>query len=183
MRQQMKVSVAILNWNRKDNTLDCLKHVYDLTYPLYQVIVVDNASTDGSVEAVREEYPEAIVVAKERNYGCSEGKNIGIRKASEANPDAIYYMDNDIVVDKDSLAELVKVLEKNPEAGTPMAALPAGIEVADISGITGLLISSATKLEYRPRLPRLNMTRTDLQESRYCTTMTVKNDTFWRHST
>jgi len=118
MRQQMKVSVAILNWNRKDNTLDCLKHVYDLTYPLYQVIVVDNASTDGSVEAVREEYPEAIVVAKERNYGCSEGKNIGIRKALEANPDAIYYMDNDIVVDKDSLAELVKVLEQNPEAGS-----------------------------------------------------------------
>ena len=57
-----KVSVVILNWNRKDNVLDCLSHIYKLNYPLYQLVVVDNASTDGSVAAIRQTYPDVVIV-------------------------------------------------------------------------------------------------------------------------
>ncbi len=113
-----KVAVVILNWNRKDNVLDCLKHIYELDYPLYQVIVVDNASTDDSVAAIRQQYPEVVLVVNDRNYGAPEGKNIGLRKALESEMDVVFMVDNDIVVAKDSLSQLMKVLDEIPNAGT-----------------------------------------------------------------
>jgi GT2 family glycosyltransferase len=113
-----KVAVMILNWNRKDNVLDCLSHIYELDYPVRHVIVVDNASTDDSVAAVRAKYPEVIVVENDRNYGAPEGKNIGLRKSLETDMDVVFMVDNDIVVARDSLTQLMDVLEKHPDAGT-----------------------------------------------------------------
>lgn len=113
-----KVAVMILNWNRKDNVLDCLSHIYELDYPIRHVIVVDNASTDGSVAAVRAKYPDVIVVENDRNYGAPEGKNIGLRKSLETDMDVVFMVDNDIVVARDSLSQLMDVLEKHPDAGT-----------------------------------------------------------------
>lgn len=112
-----KVAVMILNWNRKDNLIDCLKHIYEMDYPLHTVIVVDNASTDGSVEAVQEAYPNVAVVVNDRNYGAQEGKNIGLRKSLETDMDVVYMVDNDIVVAKDSLRRLMDVLDEYPDAG------------------------------------------------------------------
>lgn len=113
-----KVAVVILNWNRKENVLDCLKHIYELDYPLYQVIVVDNASTDDSVAAVRQQFPNVVLVVNDRNYGAPEGKNIGLRKALKSEMDVVFMVDNDIVVAKDSLSQLMKALDEIPNAGT-----------------------------------------------------------------
>ncbi|MBN1352389.1 glycosyltransferase family 2 protein [candidate division KSB1 bacterium] len=112
-----KVSVVILNWNRKDNVLDCLSHIFEMECPLYQVIVVDNASTDGSVDAIREAYPDVVIVENDKNYGAPEGKNIGLRKSLESDMDVVYMVDNDIVVARDSLTQLMNVLEEIPDAG------------------------------------------------------------------
>lgn len=112
-----KVAVVILNWNRKDNVLDCLQHIYDLDYPLYRLIVVDNASTDGSVSAIRDKYPDVVIVENDQNYGAPEGKNIGLRKALETQMDVVYMVDNDIVVARDSLSQLMNTLEEIPLAG------------------------------------------------------------------
>jgi len=112
-----KVAVVILNWNRKENVLDCLKQIYQLEYPLYQVIVVDNASTDGSVPAIRENFTKVILIENDQNYGAQEGKNIGLRRALESEMDVVYMVDNDIVVAKDSLTKLMKVMDEYPRAG------------------------------------------------------------------
>lgn len=112
-----KVAVVILNWNRKDNLLDCLKHIYEMDYPLYQIIVVDNASTDGSVAAVQAQFPQVVMVVNDRNYGAQAGKNIGLRKALASKMDVVYMVDNDIVVAKDALTELMRVLDEIPDAG------------------------------------------------------------------
>jgi GT2 family glycosyltransferase len=112
-----RVSVVILNWNRKEYLLDCLDHIQQLDYPVDEIIVVDNASSDGSAEAVRQRFPDTVLIVNDRNYGAIEGKNIGLRRALETPVDFIYMVDNDIVVDAASLRELVKVAQEDPKVG------------------------------------------------------------------
>jgi len=89
----------------------------ELEYPIYEIIVVDNASTDGSVQAVREVYPDVVLIENEKNYGAIGGKNIGLRRALQSDVEYIYMQDNDIVAAKDALIKLVEVAEGDPTVG------------------------------------------------------------------
>jgi len=117
LKRLKRVAVVILNWNRKDMLLDCIAHVKLLNYPVDRIVVVDNASADGSSAAVRNIHPDVLLVQNERNYGAQEGKNIGLRKALEFQVECIFMVDNDIVVDKDSLSNLMQVAESDPFVG------------------------------------------------------------------
>jgi len=117
MKHKAKVSVMILNWNRKDVLLTSLQAVKKMDYPLFEIVVVDNASTDGSVAAVREKFPDVVLVVNDKNYGAIGGKNIGLRKAMESPVDYIYMVDNDIINAEDALTKLVEVAENDPTVG------------------------------------------------------------------
>lgn len=73
MMNHPRVSIIILNWNGKKYLNDCLTSVFRQTYPNYEVILVDNASTDGSVEFVRENFPGAKIVQNNESLGFAEG--------------------------------------------------------------------------------------------------------------
>lgn len=90
------VALIILNWNQRDLTLDCLRSVRERYYPAGRVItiLVDNASTDGSAEAVRADFPEAIVIVNPDNLGFAQGNNPGIRHALGTGADYIMLMTN-----------------------------------------------------------------------------------------
>ena len=79
-KDNKKVAVVILNWNRKDKVLDCVHHIYKLDYPVEKIIVVDNASTDGSVEAIREKYPVLPIVAFKAEFDKGSDELIKIAK-------------------------------------------------------------------------------------------------------
>lgn len=75
----MDLSILIVNYNTRQLTLDCLRSVYDSeTVYSYEVIVVDNASRDGSVEAIRAEYPEVVLIANQENTGFAKANNQGM---------------------------------------------------------------------------------------------------------
>lgn len=159
-----KVSIIILNWNGWEDTIECLESLYQITYPNYNVIVVDNSSEDDSIERIKEyregrikvestffnydpsnkpikiiEYTreetetdggkereildlpsnrKMILIKNDKNYGFAEGNNIGMRYALKAlSSDYILLLNNDTVVDKEFLDELVKVAEDNPNIG------------------------------------------------------------------
>jgi GT2 family glycosyltransferase len=102
-----KVSIIILNWNGKHLLKDCLDSVFNQTYPNYEVILVDNGSTDGSVELVKKEYPKAKLIKNDKNYGFAEGNNIGIRFAlKDPEVENIVLLNNDTKADKNWLNEL-----------------------------------------------------------------------------
>jgi len=108
------VSVVIPNFNGKKYLKTCLSSIQKATYKNIEIIVVDNASNDGSVEFLRTNYPQVRVFAKTVNLGFAEGCNEGMRNAKG---EYIALLNNDTEVDSKWLEELVQVAESNPQIG------------------------------------------------------------------
>jgi len=98
-----KISVVVVNFNGKRFLDDCLNSLYVQTYKDYEVIVVDNASRDGSVEHIRSCFPWARIVENKVNLGSTGGNNSGIR---EAEGEFIVTLNNDTRLEKDFLERL-----------------------------------------------------------------------------
>lgn len=112
-----KVSIIILNWNGKKDTIECLESLKHITYPSYKIIMVDNGSTDGSVGSLRERYPEIEIIENRNNIGFAEGNNVAIRKVVARETDYVLLLNNDTVVHPEFLTELVKVLDNETSIG------------------------------------------------------------------
>ncbi len=159
-----RVSIVILNWNGWRDTIECLESLNKITYPNYDVILLDNGSTDCSLDEIRAylagkkfvaskffEYSAGnkpikaleyttdeaelgggregeiadlqsnkrlILIRNEKNYGFSEGNNIGIRYALKAlDPEYILLLNNDTVVKSDFLDELIKAADRDNSIG------------------------------------------------------------------
>jgi GT2 family glycosyltransferase len=81
------------------------------------MILLDNHSTDGSAEAIREEYPGAQIVKLEQNLGYAGNNNVGIKLALEQGADWVFVLNEDITLDKECLAKLVEMGESDPKIG------------------------------------------------------------------
>ncbi len=103
-----RVAVIILNWNGKEDTLECLVSVGQLDYPNYEVVVVDNGSTDDSADAISKQYPDITLLQTGANLGYAGGNNVGIRWALNNNADFVLVLNNDTILAKDMLSHLVK---------------------------------------------------------------------------
>lgn len=102
-----KVAIVVLNWNGKQDTLECLESIGKLDYPNYQTVVVDNGSTDDSVDAIRTKFPNVFVLQTGANLGYAGGNNVGIKWAISNNSEYIFILNNDVIVDQKCLHELV----------------------------------------------------------------------------
>jgi len=118
VKHKNNVAVMILNWNRKAFLLECLKSLLEMDTELNEIIVVDNNSTDGSADAVKQAYPEVKVIENDRNYGAIGGKNIGLKEAMKSSADYIYMLDNDMINAKNTLNVIFEVAEKDPKVGS-----------------------------------------------------------------
>ncbi|MDI6645268.1 MAG: glycosyltransferase family 2 protein [Methanobacteriaceae archaeon] len=159
-----KVSIIILNWNRWKDTVECLESLYQNIYPDYNVVVIDNGSSDKSIKKIKDycegnirvgsdffqynegnkpikvlEYSEEelnhhspklshetvnlsgdelILIKNNENHGFAEGNNIGMRFVLRyMNPDYILLLNNDTVVDRKFLSELLNMAESDAEIG------------------------------------------------------------------
>jgi hypothetical protein len=106
------VALIILSWNGKALTLACLASLAKLDYANHSLIVVDNGSTDGTVEAVRQGYPGVTLIENGANLGFAEGNNVGIRDAMERRAEYILLLNNDTEVAPDFLSVLVNAAER-----------------------------------------------------------------------
>jgi GT2 family glycosyltransferase len=116
-----KVSIVILNWNGLEDTTECLASMKNITYPNYEVVVVDNCSDGDDVARLKQRFGEYIqLVVNEKNYGAPEGYNSGIRHVfanSRPKPQYMVCMNNDIVVDPEFLTEMVKAATEDESIG------------------------------------------------------------------
>ncbi len=111
------VYVIVLNYNGKADTLECLRSLAGVSYPDFRILVVDNASADSSVEAIKQDFPRLDVLQNNENLGFAGGNNVGIRYALEQGADYVFLLNNDTVVDPGVLTELVKVGESDQAVG------------------------------------------------------------------
>lgn len=109
-----KVSIVVINYNGAKYLKDCFDSLEKLSYPNYEVILVDNASSDDSIEFTRENYPWVRMAALDKNYGFAEGNN---KAAEVASGEYIAFLNNDTKVDADWLTELVKVAASDKNIG------------------------------------------------------------------
>ena len=112
-----KVYVVIVNWNRPEDTIECIKSVKNLSYPNFEIILVDNGSKDNSIETIKEIYKDINSIENKKNLGFAEGNNVGIRFALNNDAEYIWLLNNDTIVHQNALTAMVDVGERIPESG------------------------------------------------------------------
>jgi GT2 family glycosyltransferase len=114
-RPPPSVAVIILNWNGRDDTIACLESLAAIDYPNFNVMVVDNGSEDGSVNAISQHFPGLEIVETGENLGFAEGNNVGMRIALERGADYVFLLNNDTIVHASLLRQLIDAAERCPE--------------------------------------------------------------------
>lgn len=107
----MKVTIVIPNYNGKHFMEPCLASLKEQTYTDFDILVVDNASSDGSLLYMKETHPEISLLALDKNYGFSRAVNEGIR---HSNSPYVILLNNDTKVDSSYVEEMVKAIEASP---------------------------------------------------------------------
>ncbi|HRQ40426.1 MAG TPA: glycosyltransferase family 2 protein [Chloroflexota bacterium] len=111
------IVTVILNTNRRDDTLACLESLAQSDYPHLQTIVLDNHSTDGSVEAIQTAFPQVTIIPLTENLGYAGNNNVGIRTAVAQGADWVFVLNEDTILAPDCLTQMVAVGESDPQIG------------------------------------------------------------------
>ena len=143
-----KISVIIVNYNGKKLLENCLESLFKTDYNNFEVILVDNNSTDGSMEFVTKNYPKIIVIKLDSNKGFAEPNNIG---AKIAKGEYLLFLNNDTVTTTNFISEMVKVLEKDEKIAICQSLLLKPDGNIDSSGDfidkMGIVYNSKTKTD------------------------------------
>jgi GT2 family glycosyltransferase len=124
----MKLSIIIVSWNVKDDLLVCLRSLYENRPQAdFETIVVDNASTDGTVDLLKKQFADLILIANTENRGFAAANNQAIKIAKGR---YLFLLNPDIITHPQSLDNLIKVLDENPTAGA------CGPRIIDADGTT-----------------------------------------------
>ena len=163
------VSVIIVNFNGRKFLEDCLKSLMKIDYKNYEVIIVDNNSTDDSIEFVKRVYPSVIIIKLEKNYGFAEPNNIG---AKNAKGDFLLFLNNDTEVKPNFISEMVKLVEKDSKIAICQSLLLKPNGDVDSSGdfLNTLGVSYSSKEK---------VTQVKKILSARGASMMVKKDSFW----
>ncbi len=110
------VYIVTLNWNRCADTLAFLESCVQQTYPNFGMLVVDNGSTDSSVETISMQFPQVEQIANGRNLGFAAGANVGLRHALQHGADYVFLANNDTTLAADALTVLVTAAQAHDAA-------------------------------------------------------------------
>lgn len=109
------LSIAIVNWNTRDLLLAALASIYNAPTPFdFEVIVVDNASSDDSASAVGENFPQTILIANTVNTRYAQGNNQAIEIA---HGEFVLLLNPDVILPEEGLLRAVEFMQQRPEAG------------------------------------------------------------------
>ena len=111
----LSVSISIVNWNRRELLRQCLRSIAEHAGSVtHEIFVVDNASTDGSREMVRAEFPQVRLIENAENLGYGRAHNQAMRRAAGR---FLFLLNNDVVLLPGTLPRLVEFLEQHPDVG------------------------------------------------------------------
>ncbi|WP_316507055.1 glycosyltransferase family 2 protein [Nitrosopumilus sp.] len=125
------VSIIIVNFNGKKHLEKCLESLLKIYYSNYEIIIIDNNSTDGSIEFLEKNYPHIILKKLEKNYGFAQPNNLGAKLAKGK---LLLFLNNDVSVTPNFLNELVKSIISNEKIAICQSLLLKSNNEIDSSG-------------------------------------------------
>ena len=108
------VSVIIVTWNRKDDMVETLESLQKQTYQNLEVVIVDNGSTDDTVQFIKSKYPDYKLICLSSNVGCEEGFNVGIVNATGS---ILIFLDSDAFFEDEGIHKIVNKFNENQSLG------------------------------------------------------------------
>ena len=107
MKPDNNIFIVLLNYNSYEDTKDCIDSLLKCNKPVFDIVLVDNASSDNSLEKLRALYPQIQYIESKINKGFAGGCNLGIQYAYDQGADYVLLLNNDTVVDPNFLEALV----------------------------------------------------------------------------
>ena len=108
------VAIILVNWNQKDDLEECLSSLRKVEYKNYKIVIIDNNSTDGSVDMVKKMRDTNIqILRNKRNVGFARANNVGVEYAIKQDCEYIMLLNTDTIIDKNTITVLVDFLEKS----------------------------------------------------------------------
>ena len=143
-----KVSIIIITYNGKQLLEKCLESLFKINYNNFEVIIVDNNSTDSTIEFITKNYPSIIIIKLDSNKGFAEPNNIGTKTAKG---EYFLFLNNDTVVTPNFISNMIKVMEMDRTIGICQSLLLKPDESIDSSGDfidkLGIVYNSTTKIK------------------------------------
>jgi len=134
---QPSVAAVILNWNNYEDTSECIESLRPQLGSDDRIVVVDNGSTDGSLDRLRSEFCDIVYVENDRNLGFAGGMNSGIEWARAKGYDAVFLLNNDVVVSEETAIDDLarKAIESGVGLVTPLVVEYPGDELWFARGV------------------------------------------------
>lgn len=132
-----KVAIVLINWNSFNDIDVCIKSILQLDYNNYHIVVVDNSSSDDSLEKIKQRYPANIYIESNINLGFGRANNLGINHAFLLHAEYCWILNSDTVVEKSSLRYLVRTMEKDKRLGAAGSSLMEYDEIDKIQAMGG----------------------------------------------
>ena len=142
----MDVSIIIVNWNTKKLLLDCIRSIHETVKNIsFEIWLVDNASTDGSVEAVKQNYPDVKIIQNKKNLGFAAANNIVLERMCGQ---YALLLNTDTILTNGAVEDLCDFMEKNQDAGMACGQLlnqdgSKQNSIANFPGILSLLCNES----------------------------------------
>ena len=115
LNNSVDISIVIVSWNTCDLISDCIKSIFAVTKGVaFEIIVVDNASSDNTVTSLRKQYPQITVIAQNTNDGFSKANNVGIKASHGRN---VLLLNPDTFLKEDAISMMSKFLDDNSAYG------------------------------------------------------------------
>lgn len=117
MKYSPKVGIVIVNWNNFDDTSECLQSIFQFEYKNILIVIVDNGSTDDSLQRLQDQYPDVTFITSPSNLGFGRGNNLGINYCLEQGVDYALLLNDDVVCPPNFIDGLLECFESNQDAG------------------------------------------------------------------
>lgn len=127
-----RVCIVVLNWNGWKDTVACVESLQSLEGCSYEILVVDNGSTDGSVAHIRKALPSVELLQSGANLGFGGGCNVGIRQALVRGAEYVWLINSDATADPGALSALLRLADQCPDVGAVGSVL---YEASDVNRV------------------------------------------------
>lgn len=111
------VMIGILNWNQKEDTLECIESTEQIKFPKCRIVVVDNGSRDGSVETIRQKHSGVVILANAMNRGAAGGRNDLLDYFLKSGDEYLMFLDNDAKILPDTFEHLIVEINRSSSIG------------------------------------------------------------------